>query len=372
MWSKSDCGPTESLAPARGGFGRPSTWICALVFGASPVLSRIGIVLLIGANSLFAQDRATGAKLLTRKQYQNLSKANAVPGAAIGEPSVNMEKEFPLPEDQGLGQSSCTSFAVAYAVGSFLQKKESGFKEFSADHVCSPSFIYNQFANDHGRRGIYIRQALNIFESGGCVSWQTMPYVKNDADTQPTEQMIDDAWGAKLVIRSDPLRAIDVRTIKSYLVSQIPCVVGANVDYRNGGEWQKNAKGVTESYLHPDDLASHCMVVIGYNDDKGAFEIMNSWGPNWNDRGYGWISYDFWPRWASEVYVVQFDPNKTHSGSIAAETPIKSVPIGPEGRSNGNHGYPPAVALMPLKPTTEKKLPEELKRFFPNSYEPAR
>jgi Papain family cysteine protease len=39
--------------------------------------------------------------------------------------------------------------------------------------------------------------------------------------------------------------------------------------------------------------AGHVVLVIGYNEDKQMFRIKNSWGPNWADHGYAWMSYQF-------------------------------------------------------------------------------
>lgn len=295
-------------------------------------------------------------------------KANAIPGAALGEPVVTMRDQFPPPIDQGLKLQSCTAFAVAYAVDTYLNKKQFGWTDFDGQHAFSPSFIYNQYANNHGRRGILILQALNLLESGGCVTLATMPYDPEDADTAPTEDMIKEARGSKLRVRDDPLPVFDVATVKSYLVSQIPCVVGANVDVENNGLWKINAQGVTDGYLHTGDLGSHCMVVIGYDDTKRAFEVLNSWGLGWNDHGYGWISYDFWPHWANEVYAVQFDEKTTLSVPGASRIALKAIPVGPIGRSNGNWGYPADVVLGELKATTDKKIPLALKQFFPTVY----
>ncbi|MGB8354212.1 MAG: C1 family peptidase, partial [Chthoniobacteraceae bacterium] len=321
--------------------------------------------------SAFAQDLPTGAILVPKRLYSSLPKANAPPGAALGEPVVTLRPDFPPPGNQGLRLQSCTAFAVAYAVETYLQKKESGWKDFSDQHISSPSFIYNQFANNHGSRGIYIRQALNIVESGGSVSLATMPYDPNDADTGPSEQMINDAAVSKLNIRTDPLKVFDVDTVKSYLVSQIPIVVGAKVDTANQGQWEKNSKGVTDGYLPSGHLGSHCMVVIGYDDSKEAFEILNSWGSAWNDNGYGWISYKFWPDWANEAYTVQLTgkADLPPAANVTASQ-LKAIPIGPEGRSNGNWGYPAGMALSELRTTIDKKLSPEVKKFFPANYRP--
>ncbi len=46
-------------------------------------------------------------------------------------------------------------------------------------------------------------------------------------------------------------------------------------------------------------------MAVGYDDDKiiinsncgkktkGALLIRNSWGPDWGDKGYGWLPYEY-------------------------------------------------------------------------------
>jgi C1A family cysteine protease len=36
----------------------------------------------------------------------------------------------------------------------------------------------------------------------------------------------------------------------------------------------------------------HCIGIFGYDDDKQAILIRNSWGSDWGEQGYAWISYD--------------------------------------------------------------------------------
>ena len=35
----------------------------------------------------------------------------------------------------------------------------------------------------------------------------------------------------------------------------------------------------------------HAMALVGYDEDRQAFRLINSWGPNWGDHGYAWIDY---------------------------------------------------------------------------------
>jgi C1A family cysteine protease len=40
-----------------------------------------------------------------------------------------------------------------------------------------------------------------------------------------------------------------------------------------------------------ESLGGHAVSIVGYDDDKKAWLIRNSWGPEWGEGGYGWISY---------------------------------------------------------------------------------
>lgn len=37
----------------------------------------------------------------------------------------------------------------------------------------------------------------------------------------------------------------------------------------------------------------HCMVIIGYDDSKKQFTVINSWGVNWGNKGICYLSYDY-------------------------------------------------------------------------------
>ena len=49
-----------------------------------------------------------------------------------------------------------------------------------------------------------------------------------------------------------------------------------------------------------------CMCVIGYDDYKegGAFQIMNSWGPEWGKNGVAWVPYNVFDAFVVEAYGV--------------------------------------------------------------------
>jgi hypothetical protein len=51
--------------------------------------------------------------------------------------------------------------------------------------------------------------------------------------------------------------------------------------------------------------ANHAMVVVGYDETRQAFKIINSWGRGWGAKGFAWISYEEFSRDAKEAYVMK-------------------------------------------------------------------
>lgn len=53
-------------------------------------------------------------------------------------------------------------------------------------------------------------------------------------------------------------------------------------------------------------LGGHAMTVVGFNDTKygGAFEIMNSYGPDFGDDGFFWIKYNDFINYCLDLYYV--------------------------------------------------------------------
>lgn len=52
------------------------------------------------------------------------------------------------------------------------------------------------------------------------------------------------------------------------------------------------------------------LVLVGYNENEEAFELMSTWGTAWGDNGYIWIKYDDFGKLAQNGYVLI--PNETY------------------------------------------------------------
>ena len=83
-------------------------------------------------------------------------------------------------------------------------------------------------------------------------------------------------------------------------------------------------QGMDESQM---GMGGHAMSVIGYDDRKfgGAFQIMNSWGPEWGKNGVGWIRYSDFKTYVREAYGIDPLPKRSNVANIPLECKIGLV-----------------------------------------------
>jgi hypothetical protein len=137
------------------------------------------------------------------------------------------------------------------------------------------------------------------------------------------------------------VNVLDEVEVKTHLADGFPILIGMPVDQ---AFMDLKDDSVYHGLTGPS-LGGHAMVVTGYDDDKGAFRLLNSWGTTWADDGRGWILYEAFRRTVREGYVVDdilrpgvADAPKLELETVVlAESPagVKSVP-----RTTDNHHCP--------------------------------
>ena len=61
-------------------------------------------------------------------------------------------------------------------------------------------------------------------------------------------------------------------------------------------------------------LGSHSVSLIGYNDSKRQLKFANSWGTDWGDKGYGYVSYRTFERSWFEGWLFYPRPTQVPTG----------------------------------------------------------
>lgn len=90
------------------------------------------------------------------------------------------------------------------------------------------------------------------------------------------------AWG---YVKTPPDKMPTVEELQNALLSHGPLVMPITSDdcfvaYKSG-IFNGNSK----------DTINHAVLLIGFDDEKKAWLIKNSWGEDWGEKGFGWVRY---------------------------------------------------------------------------------
>lgn len=265
-------------------------------------------------------------------------------GGTTGTPTViprvvSLADKFPTPGNQGqLG--SCAAWTSAAAATYLRAVRENGDPN---QLWASASFLYRKMLDELNKyyqannkptvqcdSGTALYHGMQILTLGGSPSLTTVPYSATQCVTNPV-----DTEAHKFRIGSFvtlyPFRRDEA---KAYLRLGYPIVFGASLP-PNFQEWA-GPKAKNEVFKSNDGQlnnkhgAGHAMVIIGYDDDKGAYQIQNSWGTDWGDRGRFFWDY------------ADLEGRGSFNAMVAVPPKTAPQPLGPPSSNNFAFaaGYP--------------------------------
>lgn len=249
-----------------------------------------------------------GMKFETEERLGRIPTASVPFGGDELPSSVDLSPDMPEVGNQG-DQQSCVAWALSYALKSYQEKKETG-----RQLLFSPSFVYNQI-NGGENAPTYVTDGLAVLAKQGACLLEEMPYESTEWTATPNKN----ARLSARRFRIDYWKQVDVsnlRQVKAQLAAGYPIVIGASVseEFMHDGYAQK------EDYIWKRKgtiAGGHAMVVVGYSDKRKAFKLMNSWGKEWGDQGYGWVTYKLFP----EVVQYGFIAKDGYTGEGALQNP---------------------------------------------------
>jgi C1A family cysteine protease len=142
--------------------------------------------------------------------------------------------------------------------------------------------------SDSGSR---IRLAFDCMARYGAPTEKTYPYDTSKVNDRPSilayREAIQNRISKFYRIDADGLGRI--AQIKQALSSGNPVVFGTKVA-RSFQEVNSDAV-----VTMPDGgwIGGHCMCIVGWSNDKNAFEVRNSWGEDWGVQGYCWMDANY-------------------------------------------------------------------------------
>ena len=211
---------------------------------------------------------------------------------------VDLSGRFPTPGSQG-AMASCVGWAVGYAARAYYAQIAEGRNIRDSLNIPSPSYIYGSILKETDRcdAGSKIIDALRLLQTG-ALSLRQFPYSLGQCSPP------SDAQRAKAsdfqIISFSLVDYQDVDQVKSELAQGNPVVIGIAV-----GDGFHHLRG-NQIYRGSDvSTGNHAITVVGYDEARQAFKIINSWGQAWGAGGFGWIDYEMFRSRVHDAYVMR-------------------------------------------------------------------
>ena len=290
-----------------------------------------------GTGDLGKSDDDNAPTISSENQYYSIvakeegtTKAKAKAQALDGDSDLpskvdnSTSEYFPPIKSQG-SVGSCVAWAETYYQFSYTQNKKLN-RTATYENSFSPLWTYN-FTNFSDDIGSYDSATYSVLRNIGAPTIKNSPNITDPAKWTVTKEAFDEAQKYKLSSYSyistgdgeTPItnsKSSNLDTVKTALINGEVLTFSTHAAYGfTYGIIQKNSQ-VPENtkyagqYIVPylvSTRGGHRMTIVGYDDDiwydinedgkvqegeKGAFKVANSWGDDWMNNGYIWISYD--------------------------------------------------------------------------------
>lgn len=186
---------------------------------------------------------------------------------------------------------NCTSNSLANA-HLFAQLQQDG----GTDELPSRLWIYLQERIIEGTvnedAGGMIRDGIKALAALGAPPEHEWPYVVANFTQDVTSQFSADALKHKVLSYvSIPQSLTSLKT--ALYVEKHPISFGFQV-FESFESAAVAASGIVPMPKpHENDLGGHAVLMVGYDDSKQAFLVMNSWGEDWGLEGFFWLPYAY-------------------------------------------------------------------------------
>lgn len=229
---------------------------------------------------------------LKGSKFKDITSSPTVPGSNVPlacNASIYMVPNLPPIRNQG-SCGSCWAFAVAGITEISLKNRFNVDVDLSEQRLvdCASPIV-------DGCEGLFSESPLIHLQNAGVVEEEFAAYLGVDRGTcwnimAPDLKLYKlQAWGyAGLpMLTFVPNSVAEIKAaIRAH--GAIATSVAATPLFQNYSEGVFNEVSPNQPY----DL-NHAVIIVGWDDCKGAWRVRNSWGRSWGEDGYMWIKYGY-------------------------------------------------------------------------------
>ena len=231
--------------------------------------------------------------------------------------SISLVHLFPPVGDQGRF-GTCVTWATGYGVKSALNKTD------GVDFITSPIDLWHLIpSGSKGRNcgGTNFEPAFDALIRSGAAAHVPFNNTMTCDGVTGTGNANNKLESYRIIAFTKELSSngpwgMEIANFKGHLIEHGPIAFGAQLGERFM-DWNNASILSHDTDRIKGQHAYHAMVLVGFDDDKKAFRVLNSWGTTWGDNGFIWIDYDFFVRQFCFGAWIAANPEKTLSASTS-------------------------------------------------------
>jgi len=238
----------------------------------------------------------------------------------MGSPIFDWEKGYDIEEEIGMeiptksqngsgscvGQTSATYIWVKNVVeavqkyGKLTEQTKQFFKEY---YQISAKAVYSQIHLEQG--GAYSRDAMMLWRDWGAVREKEVPSYDNG--NPPSEEFMRGTEWMNKTLYPKTLQSFEARMLRDKSIDAIAQAIRDNHGIHFGvrGEWNNTWKSMFPLAPQSTNFFYHALYAGKANmiNGKKYIGIKNSWGDNVGQKGWQWLSEEWFPEYVMNPWV---------------------------------------------------------------------
>lgn len=188
----------------------------------------------------------------------------------------------------------------SHAFGTAFEIMTSKFRRVHLSELFHYYVVRKRFMDVNIDRGQFLRDGAKVMQENGIALERFWPYIATKFKDEPTFKAYISARAFRI---KSYYRIWNWQSIKSRIAKdEKPVVIGIPV----WSSFMSNRNGIIHMPKEGErKRGGHAITVIGYDDNKKAFRIINSWGLNWGDNGYAWLPYDYVQKYLMDAWTME-------------------------------------------------------------------
>ena len=217
-------------------------------------------------------------------------------------PAVTDLRQWCSPIDDQGQLGSCTGHGTAACIEYMDRRYSNKQTEVSRLFIYYYERLIEGSINSDS--GAQIRDGIKATYTYGAPLESLWPYDVTKFKVPPSPAAVQDAANRKVTLYEN-IADGDYQGCINALASGYPVIIGFDVYKSFESEQVADTGMMPYPNVHAEQcLGGHCVLLVGYDNNKNVFIVRNSWGTGWGDNGYFYMPYkviqdttmssDFW------------------------------------------------------------------------------